>query len=116
MGQKKKSEKKLLISKKKLALNLGIIAVTTGLTVFTLIKNNAFENMSALGNLKWYTFLVILLVVAVYIFGESFVIYRSFRRINPKMSYVDSVGCYLYANLGSSITPAKAGHHPFLSR
>ena len=113
MGEKKKSEKKLLISKKKLALNLGIIIITTGLTVFTLFKNNAFENMSALGNLKWYTFLVILLVVATYIFGEAFVIYRSFRRINPKMNYFDSVGCYLYANLGSSITPAKTGHHPF---
>ena len=112
MGKKEKGEK-LLLSKKQLIANIIIILIVTGLAIFTLVKNKVFDNLEPLKNIKVTSLIIIFMTIAFYIFGESFVIYRSFRRINPKMKYLDSVGCYLYAGLGSAITPAKTGHHPF---
>lgn len=42
MGKDEKGTK-LVISKKKLIINILIILVVTGLAIFTLIKNNAFS-------------------------------------------------------------------------
>lgn len=109
----KEKKNGLLMSKRKLIFNIILIVLVTGLTVYTMLSTGVFSDLSPLGNLKWWNFLIIVGLIIAYVLLEAFVIYRQFRRINPKMKYKDCIGTYLYSNLGSNITPAKTGHHPF---
>ena len=104
-------EKKLL-SKRQVIINLVIIAIVTIVAIFYLAKDNIFDDLSSLGKLPIYAYLLIAFAVLGYVLCDSFIIYRSFRGINNEMKYKDCIGMYLYGNLGSSLTPSKAGHYP----
>ena len=100
------------LSKKQVIINVIVIAIVTSLAIFYLAKDNIFDDLSSLRKLPIYSYLIIGLIVLGYILCDSFIIYRSFRGINDNMKYKDCIGMYLYGNLGSSLTPSKAGHYP----
>lgn len=109
-----KSKTTKLISKNKLILNIIIIAVVTALMLYFLIKNNVFADLSALKNLPFYSYLIIMGILLLTVALESFVIYSSLKRINKKKPFYDAVGIYLHGSLGGTITPSRTGHFPFM--
>ncbi len=100
------------LSKKQVIINLLVIALVTTLAIFYLAKDNIFNDIHLISNLPFYSFFLIGFFVLGYVLCDSFIIYRSFRGINNQMKYKDCIGMYLYGNLGSSLTPSKAGHYP----
>lgn len=104
--------KKQVLSKRKVIVNLLIIAIVTTLAIFYLSKNNIFDDLSSLLSLPFYAYIILCLLVLCYVLCDSFILYKSFRGINDNMGYKDCIGLYLYGNLGSALTPSKAGHFP----
>ena len=100
------------LSKRQVIINVLVIAIVTSLAIFYLAKDNIFDDLSSLKKLPFYAYLIIGLLVLGYVLCDSFIIFRSFKGINNKMKYKDCIGMYLYGNLGSSLTPSKAGHYP----
>ncbi len=109
-----KSNTTKLISKKNLIINLIIILVVTGLTLYFLFKNNVFSDLSSLQSLPFTSYLIIAGVLLLTVCLESFVIYSSLKRINKKKPYIDALGIYLHGYLGGTITPSRTGHFPFM--
>ena len=103
---------KQVLSKRKVIVNCIIIAIVTLIAIFYLAKENIFDDLSSIKEIPPYAYLIIGLIVCGYVLCDSFIIYRSFRGINDNMTFKDCIGMYLYGNLGSSLTPSKAGHYP----
>lgn len=101
-----------MLTKKQVIINAAIITIVT-IAAFLFLSNfNVFDDLSSIKELPIYMFLLIGLIVIGYILCDSFIIYRSYKRIDKSVKFKDAIGLYLYGNLGSSITPSKAGHYP----
>ena len=103
---------KRVLSKKQMIINAIIIVVVTIIAIFYLVSDDIFSDLSSLSKLPIYSYFLIGLAVLGYVLCDSFIIYRSFKGINDNMKFKDCMGMYLYGNLGSSLTPSKAGHYP----
>lgn len=102
------------INKKSLIINISIVLVVSGLTIFYLAKNKAFNNIEYLLKVPFYDYLLLGLMVLLIVLSDSFIIYYSFKSLKKKYRYQEALGTYLFGNLGSAITPGKSGHYPFM--
>lgn len=101
------------ISRKSLIINIFIMLTVTGLTIFYLSRYNFFSKIKEAEKFPIYGFFFLGIFMLITILCDSFIIYRSFKIINP-IKYKDAIGAYLYGNIGSYVTPGRAGHYPFM--
>lgn len=103
------------MKKRKIIFNVAILILVTGLTIYYLIDSDLFQNLHTLKDISLFNMLAIILLLAIFVMLESYIIYTSIKKINSEAHYKDAVGAYLMGNLGSSITPWKSGHFPFMA-
>ncbi len=99
----------------KLILNVFILFLVTGLTIYYLIKSNLLTNISVILEVAWYKLIFLFGLVIIFFWLESAIIYTSIKRFNNTAKFKDGMGSYLIGNLGSNVTPWKAGHFPFMA-
>jgi len=99
------------MNKKSLIINLSVILVVTGFSVYFLISKNVITQETV-------KYLLPLSVLAVFgvcylsLFGESLVNYLTVKPMLPDWKFRYSISERLYGKLGSDVTPFKSAHYP----
>ena len=99
------------MSKKSLIINLSIILVVTGLSVYFLVTKNVINAETV----KYLSFVSIFAVFAfkyLSLFGESLVNYLTVKNSLSGWTLFRSFSERLYGNLGSDVSPFKSAHYP----
>lgn len=103
-----------LQNKKYYIIDIAIILVITGLTIFYLVKNGIFSQLQSLTTMSIYGIIVLILMMTAFILIDSTIIYRTTKMAKINLNYGKCVEAYLFGNLGSAITPMKIGHFPLM--
>lgn len=103
-----------LQSKKTYIINAVIILIVTLLTVFYMTKSGIFKQLDNLSKISWSGIFSIILIIIASILFHSFVYYSSNKVSEANLSFSQSTNAYLMGQFGSSITPLKSGHFPFI--
>ena len=103
-----------LKNKKYYIIDAVIILLVTALTLFYLLKNGIFSELSNLSKLSLTGHFTISLIVFINYIIEIVIIYRSNKMANIGLTFGQTAEAYFFGNLGSNVTPSKAGHFPFM--
>lgn len=96
---------------RKYLLNVVLIVVITGLSVFYLFEGDVINT----DTLKSVTFKSIFIISLLFFFCmaiHALINYLTYKTFANKWSYGDAIGDSLIGNFGSNITPMKSGHFP----
>lgn len=102
------------MSKKKIIFEIIFFIILTGLTIFYLITSGVFSHIGDLKNVTVLGLFFVLISVLVYVLADSFIIYRSIKKVRGNASYLDGIGVYTFGNLGAAVTPWKSAHFPMI--
>lgn len=103
-----------LKNKKYYIIDAVIILFVTALTVFYLLKNGIFSQLGNLSKMSWIGIAIIAFIVLFNYLIEIIIIYRSNKMANIGLNFGQTSEAYFFGNLGSNVTPMKAGHFPFM--
>ncbi len=101
-------------SKKTYIIDIVIVLIVTGLTIFYLAHNGIFNDISSLKEISWYGLITLIAITAACILLRSVVFYTSFKNTDSGLGYGSAICAYMFGTLGSGVTPFKIGHFPFM--
>ncbi len=99
------------MSKKSLIINLSIILVVTGLSVYFLVTKNVI-NAETVKYLSFFSIFAVFAFKYLSLFGESLVNYLTVKNSLSGWTLFRSFSERLYGNLGSDVSPFKSAHYP----
>lgn len=102
------------MSKKKIIFKIIFFIAVTALTIFYLITSGVFEHVSDLKKVSILGIFFVFFTVMLYVFADSFIIYRSIKKVRGNANFIDGIGVYTFGNLGAGITPWKSAHFPMI--